>query len=161
YEMVTGGRAFHGESPMATLAAILHTDPRPADEVAPGVPRPLARLVTRCLAKDPARRWQSIADVRSSLDEIRQDLDSGARASRDRPPAAARSSRIAMWSVLAAAAVVVAGAAVWIKQASVGESAGEILRAVPLTSYAGSEDSPSFSADGAQVAFVWSGERRD
>src|SRR5262249_33108308 len=56
YEMVTGGRAFHGESPMATLAAILHTDPRPADEVAPGVPRPLARLVTRCLAKDPARR---------------------------------------------------------------------------------------------------------
>src|SRR5262249_12468847 len=100
-------------------------------------------------------------DVRSSLDEIRQDLDSGASASRDRPPAAARSSRIAMWSVLAAAAVVVAGAAGWIKQASVGESAGEILRAVPLTSYAGSEASPSFSADGAQVAFVWSGERRD
>src|SRR5262249_25688063 len=124
--------------------------------------RPLARLIARCLAKDPVRRWQSIADVRNSLDEIRQDLDSGGSTSRDRPPAVVRTNRTATWSIaVAAAALGLLAAWLWMKQGSVAEPVGETLRPVPLTSYAGSEDSPSLSADGAQVAFVWSGERRD
>jgi serine/threonine protein kinase len=36
YEMVTGGRAFEGDSPISTLAAVVHDHPQPAVEVAPG-----------------------------------------------------------------------------------------------------------------------------
>ena len=163
YQMVTGQPAFRGESPLSTLAAILHADPRPADEVAPGVPRPLGRLITRCLRKDPAKRWQSIADVRTSLEEIKQDSDSvEAGAS-----AATRQSLLqkhpnVLWAVVASAAVIgIGAAAVWIRSTSAPEPAAEMLPPVPITTYAGSESSPSFSPDGSQFAFVWDGERQD
>ena len=66
YEMVTGNQPFRGESTLATLARILQTDPTPVEEIAPGVPRQLGRLIMRCLRKDKANRWQSIADVRGT-----------------------------------------------------------------------------------------------
>src|SRR5215471_10043429 len=162
YEMVTGQRAFQGQSPLAILAAILHTDPPPADEAVPGVPRPLGRLIARCLRKDPANRWQSIADVRNSLEEIRQDLDSGDTRASEENRRARLWTRNAAWSGLAAVAVVGLGAAaVWMRPRSVAESSAEIPQAVPFTSYLGGENSPSISRDGSQVAFVWSGDQQD
>ena len=162
YEMVTGRRAFQGESPLSILAAILHTDPKPADEAAPDVPRPLGRLIARCLQKDPARRWQSVADLRSSLEDIRQDLASGARAPANTVWALPRIKAPVAWSVLAAVAVVGIGAAILrLKPPADLESPTEIQVPVPLTSYPGTEGSPSFSPDGSQVAFVWAGEQLD
>ena len=77
YEMLTGRRAFQGESTVSTLAAILTAEPAPLSAEAPGVPAELARIVSRCLRKAPEKRWQSIADVRIALEEFKQDLDSG------------------------------------------------------------------------------------
>src|SRR5262249_31775727 len=46
YEMLTGRRAFSGDSAVAVMAAILHTDPAPLD-----TPPALRNIVTRCLSK--------------------------------------------------------------------------------------------------------------
>jgi len=162
YEMVTGQKAFQAESPLSTLAAILHVDPRPADEIAPRVPSTLGRLVMRCLRKDPNDRWQSIADVRNSLEEIRHDLASDASTTPHTVRTVLRNVRSVRWIAFWGSIVVALGAvAIWMRPGAVLELPIETLRPVPVTSYAGSEESPSFSPDGSQVAFVWAGERQD
>jgi len=77
YEMVTGQKAFHGTSKMSTLAAILHQEPKPVSGITPAIPADLEKLINRCLRKDPARRWQTMADVKVALDELKEDSDSG------------------------------------------------------------------------------------
>src|SRR5205823_12072363 len=42
----------------------------------------LSRIVKRCLAKEPARRYQSALDLRSDLEDLKQDVDSGALTAR-------------------------------------------------------------------------------
>src|SRR6266852_7051487 len=61
YEMTTGRRAFHGDSQIATLSAILKEEPKPASGLVPDVPRDLEMIINRCLRKDPARRFQYMA----------------------------------------------------------------------------------------------------
>ena len=63
YQMVTGQPAFHGADHAALSQAILHDNPAPASQLAAHIPPALDFLLERCLAKVPAERWQSIADV--------------------------------------------------------------------------------------------------
>jgi serine/threonine protein kinase len=67
YEMVTGKRAFEGESQASLIAAILNHDPPPVREARETAPPALTRVVEVCLAKDPDERWQSMADVARQL----------------------------------------------------------------------------------------------
>ena len=55
YEMLTGRRPFEGGNPASVISAILRDRPQPVNELQPTVPRPLARLVDRCLAEEPPR----------------------------------------------------------------------------------------------------------
>jgi Tol biopolymer transport system component len=68
YEMLTGRRAFDGEDVSDTLANILKQDPDwsalPGD-----TPLSVARVLRRCLTKDPRQRTHDIADVRIDLEE--------------------------------------------------------------------------------------------
>ena len=57
YEMVTGQRAFQGDTPLAAVTAVLREEPTQISQLREGVPRELERVVTRCLRKDPARRF--------------------------------------------------------------------------------------------------------
>jgi Tol biopolymer transport system component len=76
YEMVTGRRAFAGGSKLSSLSSVLHTEPQPPSESVPDVPHELDMIIARCLKKDPARRWQSMADVKLALDELLEEMDS-------------------------------------------------------------------------------------
>ena len=67
YEMLTGKRAFEGQSQASVIAAILTFDPRPVSQLIPTTPASLDRVVTSCLAKDPDERWQSAADLAREL----------------------------------------------------------------------------------------------
>jgi serine/threonine protein kinase len=75
YEMLTGRRAFSGASKVATLSAILSKEPAPVAEAVPDLPPELERILGRCLRKEPERRWQTMADVKVALDELRQELE--------------------------------------------------------------------------------------
>ena len=85
YEMVTGQRAFRGESRITTLAAIVEKDPQPPSEIS-ATPPELERLIARCLRKDVNRRSQNMSDVKLALEELREESESGKLAQ----PAAAK-----------------------------------------------------------------------
>jgi eukaryotic-like serine/threonine-protein kinase len=64
YEMLSGKRAFKGDSTVELINANLKNDPA---ELPSSVPSPHQRIVDRCLEKNPSRRFQSAADVGFAL----------------------------------------------------------------------------------------------
>jgi eukaryotic-like serine/threonine-protein kinase len=68
YEMLTGRRAFDADDIVATLAAVISTEPDWAVLPAP-VPTPIRRLLRRCLEKDLKRRLPDIAVARLEIDD--------------------------------------------------------------------------------------------
>jgi serine/threonine-protein kinase len=77
YEMVTGQRAFDGDSGISTLSAVLRDEVKPIHETAPDVPAELADIVSRCLRKNPVARWQSMTEVEAELSSLKRRTDSG------------------------------------------------------------------------------------
>ena len=71
YEMATGARPFQGDTVISTMSAILRDHPPPPSDARPDLPPDLARIVRRCLEKDPERRFQTAKDVRNELEDIR------------------------------------------------------------------------------------------
>jgi serine/threonine-protein kinase len=69
YEMVSGQRAFHGDSPADTMSAVLREQP-PDLVLRTGTPPALARIVRRCLEKDSSERFQSARDLRFAIESI-------------------------------------------------------------------------------------------
>ena len=76
YEMLTGQRPFSGETSAEILSSIIKDTPDSTSDLNPTIPRDLAKLVRRCLAKDPERRYQSAKDIRNELEELSQELGS-------------------------------------------------------------------------------------
>jgi serine/threonine protein kinase len=110
YEMLSGRRAFVGDTPADAMTAILKEDPpelpRTERHIAPG----LARIVDRCLEKRPAARFQTASDLAFALDSLSSPSGSvETLTSAARPP---RFSRTRLSWLVAAAVVVVAMAAV-------------------------------------------------
>ena len=57
YEMLTGRRAFRADSKLSILSAILKDEPEPASTLRKEIPQELERIITRCLRKNPERRF--------------------------------------------------------------------------------------------------------
>jgi eukaryotic-like serine/threonine-protein kinase len=81
YEMASGERPFTGDTAMSILTSIMRDTPRSIAELKRDVPADFARIVRRCLAKDPEDRYQTAKDLRNDLRGLREDLNSGERAS--------------------------------------------------------------------------------
>jgi eukaryotic-like serine/threonine-protein kinase len=160
YEMLTGQRAFHGDSPASTLSAILRDEPKSPNALAIELPREVQRVLGRCLRKEADRRFQTAADLRVALLELKEESDSGRLAvAIETAPRRRRAP-----SVLALFAIVVAAAAsaVWYsysRRAPIAMPADAHIR--PLTAFPGVEDDVALSPDGKQVAFTWRGEKQD
>jgi len=91
YELSTGERPFKGETTVSLLSSILKDHPRPLSEINTSLPRDLARIVDRCLMKDPARRFQSAMGLATELQTLKKDSDSG-----ELPAVPSRSSEAAV-----------------------------------------------------------------
>ena len=148
YEVLTGRRAFHGDTELATLAAVIARDPDPPHQFAPALPPALERLIATCLAKKRANRWQSMEDVKLMLASILADLDVPA------PPAAPPpATRRAPTFVLAAAAALLASTATWLLlRSTTPPASASILR--QITNTTGLSDYPALSRDGNFLAFA-------
>src|SRR5438128_1633090 len=70
YEMLTGQRAFRGESPIETMNAILKEEPAELLEANRNVPAGLERVVSHCLEKNPNERFQSTRDLVFDLEAL-------------------------------------------------------------------------------------------
>ena len=97
YELLTGRRAFRGNTIAETLTAILREDPPELSELAPHVPPGVWRVVKRCLEKRPEDRFQSARDVGFAL-EVGADPDPTRRAGTQGP---ARRARVAIGAAVA------------------------------------------------------------
>ena len=128
YEMLTGRRAFDGQSQAAIIASILNADPPavaaladPRTTLPVVAQRALDRLVARCLAKNPDDRWQSAADMAAELqwigeERIRAVPDSAVTApGAGSIPDPSSRSRERVWMAVAGVAVAaLAGAGIWL-----------------------------------------------
>jgi Tol biopolymer transport system component len=70
YEMVSGKRAFHGETAADTMSAILKEEPPELSETARNVPPGLERIVRHCLEKHPSQRFHSAGDLAFDLEAL-------------------------------------------------------------------------------------------
>jgi serine/threonine protein kinase len=156
YEMITGHRAFAGDTVSDTIARILEREPD-WGALPASTPPGLRRLVTQCLEKDPKRRLHAIADGRFDIDAALSE-----DASTTVSPVRRARARIARRPLVAAA--VVGAALVSAVTAGLFKRSGNELppaRIAVLTSSPGREARPTFSPDGSQVAFSWDGETQD
>jgi Tol biopolymer transport system component/predicted Ser/Thr protein kinase len=153
YEMLTGQRAFRGDTRASTIASILRDEPKSISQVTGAMPRDVEKLVRRCLQKDVLRRFQHMDDVKVALEELKEESESGVLEAA--VPVGAKRASPAKYAVLAVVAVVlIAAGAYWLARQRPTEPEAPLIP-VPLTSYPGWEYYPSFSPDGNYVAFQW------
>ena len=103
YELLAGRRAFWGATVADTVSAILDKDPPELSLADRHIPPGLARIVDRCLEKDPAARFQSTRDLTFALEALDSHSSDGPAA-----PAQARHTRERAWQVVALLTVVAA-----------------------------------------------------
>jgi serine/threonine protein kinase len=67
YEMLTGRRAFSGDSTLTTAFAVMNDSPPPARQIRPEIPADLDEIIRRCLEKNPGDRYESAAVLHNAL----------------------------------------------------------------------------------------------
>ena len=145
FEMLSGERPFTGDTPASTMSAIIK-DPAPA--LGSDLPRDVARIVKRCLTKDVSRRFQSAADLRNDLEDLKEALGSG--------ELRAQPQRQSAWSLRLAGAVIGVGVAiaVFLLTGKAPDTAAlGLTNPVQVTSAVGVEDYPTWSPDGERLAY--------
>jgi eukaryotic-like serine/threonine-protein kinase len=145
YEMATGTRPFRGQSGASVLSAILKDVPASAASLNPAVPAELDRVIRRCLAKDPERRYQDAADLRNDLHDLVETSAAGRRRTVE-----TRRVLYGGAAVAVVAAAVAAGAL--LRQGSRGGP--PVATFTKLTAMPGREWFPTLSPDGGWVAYA-------
>ena len=104
YEMATGTRPFPGNSVGVIFDGILNSAPVAAARLNPAMPEELEHIIDKCLEKDRTRRYQHASDIRTDLQRLKRDSNSGpvpAKATPRAQTAIAKRSKV----ILSAAAV--------------------------------------------------------
>ena len=157
YEMLTGRRAFPGETAADAMSAVLNSEPPDLDSVTSGLPPALERIVRRCLEKRPELRFQSARDLAFALETLAHPSRVGSVSSGAAPERAHRGPRLALGPVtvtivvVAAALAAALGTFLWTRDDTPDARWDRFLQ---VTDAAGEEVSPTISPDGSTVAYA-------
>ena len=154
YEMLTGERAFKGDTAADTMSAILTKDPPDLDTARLSISPGLDRIVRRCLEKSPELRFQSATDLAFALETLSSVSTSSATTISLAEPKLARkaSGGWVPWTV--AAIAVLAAVASWLPKGGPATTDARWDQFSRITEAAGEETSPSLSPDGSTVAYA-------
>ena len=142
YELATGDRPFRGESSAELASAILRDVPPPLPTGRSGLPEALARIIDRCLEKDPAARFATMQDVRGALQGVAQ----GGTAA----PSRGRAAGWARLPWIVGAGTLLVAVILFVRSGAVqrgAESGGEIrsIAVLPFDNYSGDPDQDYFA----------------
>jgi len=156
YEMITGQKAFEGDTKLSTLSAILDRDPPPPSGIAKQTPAELEKLVLRCLRKDPERRMQHMGDIKLALNELKEESESGKLALGSGEVAHPEPGRHGRhwWLRVALAAVALASIAalvVWVRRPVKPADRSQWMQ---ITNVPDAVSQPALSTDGRMIAFI-------
>jgi Tol biopolymer transport system component/predicted Ser/Thr protein kinase len=165
YEMATGRKAFGGKTSASVMAKILESEPPSMASLQPMTPPALDRVVKKCLAKEPEKRWQAASDV---CDEMKWISESGSQAGTSAPVAASRKSPLSearlAWVVAAVLFLAVLGLGSFAYFRSAPQAAHSVRftlfppekwsLAGPGAVTSGATAPVKISPDGQQIAFV-------
>ena len=169
YEAVTGTRPFLGRTGAAVTSAILRDQP---EALPPSLPSALPRIVLRCLAKEPGRRYQRAGEVRAAMEAIggitggwairsRADGETVQPAPAQESASGRRRARpgvvpVVLSALALAALLVGAYVAGWLPGSpeSAVTSPSEYIQ---LTNFTDSATAPALSPDGRMVTFIRGG----
>ena len=146
YEMLTGKLAFERTTSVETMSAILRDEP---PELPATMPPAVVQIVTRCLEKEPARRFQSAADLAFALRAAAAPSYASGAAPRLRVPR----RRLVLAIAVAALSVLLACAVFALLTMPRGVDL-DSYRFTPLASEARHLDMPVWSPDGKSLAYV-------
>jgi len=165
YEMVAGHAPFRGATHTDVIVALLEREPEPLSANSPESPVELDEIVAKALAKDVARRYQTVGELLADLQAVESGQGETLRPLAAQPRVSARSLR-ARWTGLALAAVVLiglplAGALAWRYYQGTPEASdwSDRSKLRPSTPYSarmglgGQLSPPSFAPDGKRIAF--------
>ena len=149
FEMATSRRVFGGSSQAQLISQILNGEPA-FEKLAP---LEFRRIVERCLAKDPGKRWQSASDVKLILEELEKKAPFTPMTPSAVVATTKRNGRLVLKLAVVVSALVAAALAwTWWTRQTI-----QNIKLIPLTTDPGVEQEPSLSPDGSQVAYSWNG----
>jgi serine/threonine-protein kinase len=152
YELLTGRSPFAGMAPQQTLAAQIHNKPAPISDYRSEIPAGLAAIVMRCLAKNPADRWQSADELHAALEPFSVTSGASTPAATDTSGFRWTPKRVAVVTaaIAATATALVAGTLLLDRD----PATVVVGRTRQITNAAGMEFHPSISPDGRMIAYV-------
>jgi serine/threonine protein kinase len=159
YEAATRRRAFDADSDIDVMHKIVHDKPAPIDEINPNVPAELRRMIRRCLAKEPDKRYQSIKDIAIELNDIVEEFDALSASASSRSISVSSPSipplrrRITTWIASAAIALVIAAFAIveWKRSRASSPGPRQSMRLQKVTN-SGNVNNAAISPDGRYLA---------
>ena len=153
YELLTGRTPFIGMTPQQTLSAQLNAKPALITDYRSQVPPGLAGIIMRCLAKNPADRWQSADELYNALEPY--SVTSGSTTSLDLPAAQAPFKWTKKhWAIAGGIAGVITALVIANMQRGGASESLVVGSTRQITNAAGMEVHPSISPDGKMIAYV-------
>ena len=157
YEMLTGRRAFSGDSTISILADILHNDPPDPCQLNPKLDRRFRDIVQRCFRKNRERRFQTISEVRVRLQEIEEERVQSEHSRSAIQVNVVRRSSPWLWaaSIVSTLAALALGAALFrAAHNAAAPAARPEAKFRQITAGSGLAGFPALSPDGTQVAYA-------
>jgi Tol biopolymer transport system component len=151
YELASGRHPFRRDTAVQTLSAIIGEEPPSLADINARVPAPLLWVIERCLAKDPAERYASTADLARDLTMLRARLSEMRAEAAGAEPASRRRSIATAGGIGLVIALVVLGAAAAVRPQANPLGAYTYTPLVTDDVYQGT---PAWSPDGKNLAYV-------